>query len=593
MFWVDLLITIIVPVFAILIFLVIWLFLKNKIWKFNEYYSQLNDFLQAEPYNDTKTTLRTIDINLNKIEANKIEEICNKLDAETSLDQSLQNDQELLKIQNDKQDFANNLIEIEDKISLLRRKAQEGNDYLNSKKLFKVQHNIFEIKKIKNQINKISKDVEQKVKYYIDEIEEINKVIYKYRNQSKDLIYLLNKWKDQKIDPALSQKMAAKINEIDEINNNLSDALGKRKIRESKHYFYQYKKMLFLVCNFANHYDQLVVVLYQEIPAALTKIKNFFQMIQKQFGHDLTYLEIEQYFDNAADHWNAAKSAFGELNTISAEKAIVDFYDVLLNANSVIKNELRAYQFVMQPQRMAQLNQLYQSVAKHYVEIKKIIDEVLAIDQNFFEWLEPKAEKLQQLVNDLAELKAKINQELGLAEIANLTRQHRIKTYLFLVRSFNEIYENIKNETQSFYAEGINLRLIFVRIKNLILSLNVWLKQHQIQLNQQELLLQQEVEAKRLEIDQLIMEQLQSEETDGLITNLEIYQNLVIQYLKTIGKKITICKIYTLLNQKYSYKRIENTKFHEHLLLSENHFLQGKYDTSLKLIVSAIKGGNF
>lgn len=149
--------------------------------------------MQAEPYNDTKTTLRTIDINLNKIEANKIEEICNKLDAETSLDQSLQNDQELLKIQNDKQDFANNLIEIEDKINLLRRKAQEGNDYLNSKKLFKVQHNIFEIKKIKNQINKISKDVEQKVKYYIDEIEEINKVIYKYRNQSKDLIYLLNK----------------------------------------------------------------------------------------------------------------------------------------------------------------------------------------------------------------------------------------------------------------------------------------------------------------------------------------------------------------------------------------------------------------
>ena len=105
--------------------------------------------------------------------------------------------------------------------------------------------------------------------------------------------------------------------------------------------------------------------------------------------------------------------------------------------------------------------------------------------------------------------------------------------------------------------------------------------------------MQQEVEAKRLEIDQLIMEQLQSEETDGLITNLEAYQNLVIQYLKTIGKKITICKIYTLLNQKYSYKRIENAKFHEHLLLSENHFLQGKYDTSLKLIVSAIKGGNF
>ena len=166
--------------------------MKKQIRIFTNYYNELAEFLQSEPYNEAKTTLRTVDINLNKIETNKIEEIKTHLDDELMIEQTIENDHELIKIQNDKQDFAQNLIEIEDKIFLLKKKYKEGCEYLKNHKIFKIQKNIFEIKKIKSQINKISNDVEKKVREYIDEIEEINKILYKYRNQFKQLIKIFN-----------------------------------------------------------------------------------------------------------------------------------------------------------------------------------------------------------------------------------------------------------------------------------------------------------------------------------------------------------------------------------------------------------------
>lgn len=147
--------------------------MKKQIRIFSNYYNELAEFLQSEPYNEAKTTLRTVDINLIKIEANKIEEIRTNLDDELMIEQTIENDHELIKIQNDKQDFAQNLIEIEDKIFLLKKKYKEGCEYLKNHKIFKIQKNIFEIKKLNLKLTKFLMMLKKKLENILMKLKKL------------------------------------------------------------------------------------------------------------------------------------------------------------------------------------------------------------------------------------------------------------------------------------------------------------------------------------------------------------------------------------------------------------------------------------
>ena len=120
--------------------------------------------------------------------------------------------------------------------------------------------------------------------------------------------------------------------------------------------------------------------------------------------------------------------------------------------------------------------------------------------------------------------------------------------------------------------------------------MNVNLKKMNIKLKPEELRLQAELELERLNIDKVIMAK-KTENNDNLKLMIEKYQLLAINYLQTIGKKIAVIKIFTILNEKYSYKRIQNPIFHKSILESENQFIEGNYESSLKLITNAIRDG--
>ena len=579
----------IIPI-LILISIIVFIILKKKIKKFNNFYNELADFLQSEPYNDAKTTLRTIDINLNKIEANKIEEIRNTTIDQTIIQQTIESDQEIIKIKNDKQEFAQDLIEIEDKIILLRKKHKEGCDYLKARNFFKIQKNIFEIKKIKSQINKISNEVDKRVENYVNEIEQINQVLYKYREKAKELLLILNGWKNEKNGASFNQKIDQVIGNLNRINDNLSEVLIKRKTKETKTYFSQYKKILYQLYFFANHYDKFKKALYKDAPNALNKTKGFFYSLQAKFESDSQYLGIDAYFNKAWTILISAKDAFHNLSINETKKIIKQFYDVLLKATLVMNNELKAYNFLKNNEIFDWLSMFYKNISKRYLEIKKVIDEAIAIDQNYFAWIIDAEDQMNQILNDLGDLKSKIMLEKDDKQFSNLKKQARIKQYILLVQQFNKIHDNIKNEINIFYSEGINVRLIFNRIKHLILALNVRIKEQNIKLLAEEAKLQMDLEIQRQMIDKLILDK-NNQDPNTIKLMIEKYQLLAINYLNTVGKKATIIQVYTFLNEKYSYKRIQNPSFHKSVLKSEQHFIDGNYETGLKLITTAIKGG--
>ena len=585
----ELLWLLIIPI-ILTIALTIFFLIKKQMRIFSNYYNELAEFLQSEPYNEAKTTLRTVDINLNKIETNKIEEIRTNLDDELIIEQTIENDHELIKIQNDKQVFAENLIEIEDKIFLLKKKHKEGCEYLKNRKIFKIQKNIFEIKKIKSQINKISNDVEKKVKEYIDEIEEINKILYKYRNQFKQLIKIFNQWKSKEISTEFASQIDQKIELINQANNNLSESLKKGKIREAKNYFSQYKKAIYNVYQFANYYDKFKNIIFNEAPNSLNKIKNFFNTVKIKLNSNLNYLQINIYFEKAEQQLKTIEKSFNQFEIEETKVNIKIYYDILLSANLIINNELKAFHFMQNNNIFEKIGDFYKNSSKKYLKIKAEVDEALAIDPIYFNWIKKEEEKLIQLLNDLEDLKSKINSEKNISSLSSLSKQHKIKTYLQLIKNFNQTHDFIKNEINIFYSEGINVCLIFNRIKHLLLTMNVNLKKLNVKLKPEELRLQAELESERLNIDKVIMAK-KTENNDSLKLMIEKYQLLAINYLQTIGKKIAVIKIFTILNEKYSYKRIQNPIFHKSILESENQFIEGNYESGLKLITNAIRDG--
>lgn len=579
----------IIPIILTIV-LTIFFLMKKQIRIFTNYYNELAEFLQSEPYNEAKTTLRTVDINLNKIETNKIEEIKTHLDDELMIEQTIENDHELIKIQNDKQDFAQNLIEIEDKIFLLKKKYKEGCEYLKNHKIFKIQKNIFEIKKIKSQINKISNDVEKKVREYIDEIEEINKILYKYRNQFKQLIKIFNQWKSKDTSTEFANQIDQKIELINQTNDNLSESLKKGKIREAKNYFFQYKKAIYNVYQFANYYDKFKNTIFNEAPNSLNKIKNFFNTVRIKLNSNLNYLQVNIHFEKAEQQLKTIEKSFNQFAIEETKMNIKIYYDILLSANLIINNELKAFHFMQNNNIFEKIGDFYKNTSKKYFKIKAEVDEALAIDPIYFNWIKKEEEKLIQLLNDLEDLKSRINSEKNITSLSSLSKQHKIKIYLQLIKNFNQTHDFIRNEINIFYSEGINVCLIFNRIKHLLLTMNVNLKKMNIKLKPEELRLQAELESERLNIDKVIMAK-KTENNDNLKLMIEKYQLLAINYLQTIGKKIAIIKIFTILNEKYSYKRIQNPIFHKSILESENQFIEGNYESSLKLITNAIRDG--
>lgn len=574
--------------FLLLIGMITYFWISMK--KHKDYYDKLGAYLRQEPCNDTKTVLRTLDINLNKMETNLIEETKNTISDLTILNSTIEQDSRFIKINKDKEEFANYQIEIENKLVELKKLYSLGLKHLSNKNIFKVKKNMFEITKIKYQINKISKTVEQRSKKYINEIEQIYKELWIYTKIARDIFKIMEQWKNNKnVDLKFKEHVEQKKTRIKDINNELSNAINKQKIKESKNKFKEYRKSLFEMYEFGNYFDKFVEFIFINAPKIEKEINLFFKKVQNLTNSDLNFLGIEKYFENYNNSILEAKKFFYEFNVIETKKSIRKFLEILLNLNITINNELKAYKFINDEKRNEQLNYFYNDVSFKFLKIKEECKDACAIDNVYFEWIQSDILKMEEILKNLRDLKIFIESEHNDHNISNISKQYKYKNFAFNIKSFNEIYYNIKNEIELFYADGLRPRLKLNRIKQLLLNINASLEDYNIILTPEEEEQKNKLEEQRWDIDYKLSKKLIEE--NQFISLVEEMQNNCAKYINIVGKKILIVKIYININEKYSYRRQNNLDFHNKIKNSEQQIINGNYLEGLKLMINAIKEG--
>ena len=166
-----------------------------------------------------------------------------------------------------------------------------------------------------------------------------------------------------------------------------------------------------------------------------------------------------------------------------------------------------------------------------------------------------------------------------------MSKQHKYKTYIFLIKQFNEIFYQTKKEIDNFYSQGFSQRLRYERLKKIFLtgasrSLNINLSLHDKELIEK-------IEIKRREIDQII---LNEKETDNEIKlEVDTFYQLMLKFLNNVFKKIIITNIFIKINEAYSYLRLSNNEFNSWVSDAEERFIEGKYEESLNSLINTIK----
>lgn len=568
---------------------IFFIWIKISVKKYKKYYADLKDFLHSEPYVETKTKLRTVDGNLIQLETNRVEEIKSQiLDSETC-EKTIKNDFKLNKISEDKIDFANDLNEIDKKIRILKKLYKEGVDYLDNRKLFKVQKNIIEIKKTQFLIKRIVDNTNKRASEYIDDIQEINGSLWMYQKEQKQIVSMLKVWKKSIEDTFFDEIVDKKIETLNEMNDSLLLLLKKRKAQEANKKFHQFKRELYLIYDFANYYESLHKTIFNELPQKFHKLETYLKTVQTKLRSNLSYSGIEQFLKNVRVIYREIKKSFFEFNAKECISHIKSYIDVLININLIIKNEVRAFGFIHNGDTINFIENSYKKVNKNFLDVINKIENAISIDKTYFQWLETEISWFKKNLDDLTDAKNKIEHDKNDFQISYTSKQHRYKTYIYLIKSFNEKYNNIINEINTFYAEGFSYRLKYSRIKNLLLSANMIIKEKNVFLDPVDKSLIIEIEEKKRNIDNLL---IQSDDTDEELKMLinEI-QNLTSEFLKTIGKKILIAKLYSYINEKYSHLRALNLDLHKEILKSEREMIENKYEKGLETLIEGIQKG--
>ncbi|MBR4025775.1 MAG: hypothetical protein IKJ03_02345, partial [Mycoplasmataceae bacterium] len=185
--WVILSISIIsIVIFLFLSFFLIKLFFY---FRYKNFSNKIEDFLKSEPYIDTLTTLRSVDITLRKKEKNLIEKMM-----QTSNDEIQEKDKEIAEINHYKEKFAQQQIEIEEKIKSISNLHTKLKEKLSKISPFSVRNIILDIKQFQQQIEKIKEEVNNETSKFIDPIKEFENKKYKYSKIVNNFKNLIQKW---------------------------------------------------------------------------------------------------------------------------------------------------------------------------------------------------------------------------------------------------------------------------------------------------------------------------------------------------------------------------------------------------------------
>ena len=211
---VGILILIFIP-FGIFVLLK-WIFLK----KYSNYLKKLETFLREEPYIDTLTILRTIDVKFTKSEKRLVERITNSPN-----DQIQDINVNISKIQKEKEEYARLTIEIEEKITELRKIKNKLFNKLDHSKVFSCHPIIVEANNKINELNLLKKNINERSLKLLKPIKEFNNTKYEYLSIYKSLQSKIATWIEEMDNEQFTRSLENIQNQIENLLEEVNECI--------------------------------------------------------------------------------------------------------------------------------------------------------------------------------------------------------------------------------------------------------------------------------------------------------------------------------------------------------------------------------
>lgn len=581
--WIILFISIIsIIVFLFLAFFLIKLFFY---FKYKNFSNKIEDFLKSEPYIDTLTTLRSVDITLRKKEKNLIEKMM-----QTSNDEIQEKDKEIAEINHYKEKFAQQQIEIEEKIKSISNLQNKLKEKLSKISPFSVRSIILEIKQLQQQIEKIKEEVNNETSKFIDPIKEFENKRYKYSKIVNNFKNLIQKWETEINDESFSKNLDSKMKLIDTFLHDAIENVDKHNFSESLTNFNLFKKNLYDLILFGNYYDSFKETCLINIKNQFNKVLEYFEKTKNEIN--LNNVDIDFAIKNVEIEIEEVKKNFFNLEVEQTEKNIEKVFNSLLNLTFLIKKEVQAYYFFhdeVNQHGYEEIKQFSINVDKKFNEVQLNVNNISHIDKMIY-W------SFQEDINDLKILLEEINKNIDLyredfqtGNLSNSMLQNRYEKILQSMLMFFGQINDIEKRIETFYREGYSQGLRYYKLKKIYVNGLSQLRQMGVKLSIEDKEIISLLEKQKKYLEDKIHER-NSEEY--LKEKVDSFFDLLSKFIMISLKKVVIIKSFYLINNEHSYNRIKNNMYNKKVLESQSLMQDGQYEKGLEVLIQTIMGVN-
>lgn len=581
--WVILFISIIsIVIFLFLSFFLIKLFFY---FKYKNFSNKIEDFLKSEPYIDTLTTLRSVDITLRKKEKNLIDKMM-----QTSNDEIQEKDKEMAEINHYKEKFAQQQIEIEEKIKSISNLHAKLKEKLSKISPFSVRNIILDIKQFQQQIEKIKEEVNNETSKFIDPIKEFENKKYKYSKIVNNFKNLIQKWESEINNESFSRNLYSKMESIDTFLNYAIENVDKHNFSESLTNFNLFKKNLYDLILFANYYDSFKETCLVDVKNQFNKVLEYFEKTKNDIN--LNNSDIDFAIKNVELEIEEVKKSFFNLEIEATEKNIEKVFNSLLNLTFLIKKEVQAYYFFhdeINQHGYEEIKQFSINVDKKFDELKLNVNNISHIDKMIYL-------NFQEDINDLKILLEEINKNIDLyredfqtGNLSNSMLQNRYEKILQSMLIFFEQINDVEKRIETFYKEGYSQGLRYYKLKKIYVNGFSQLRQMGVKLSIEDKEIISLIEKQKKYVEDKIHE-INSEEY--LKDKVDTFFDLLSKFIMISLKKVVIIKSFYLINNEYSYNRIKNNMYNKKVLESQSLIQDGQYEKGLEVLIQTIMGVN-
>lgn len=552
-----------------------WIFLK----KYSKFLKKLENFLNEEPYINTLTILRTIDVKLNNSEKWLVEEII------ASANDKMQDiNVKISLIQKEKEIYARQTIEIEEKIADLHKIQKKLFNKLDNSKVFSCHLIIKEAINKKNELNLLEKNINENSLKILKPIEEFTKTKHEYLSIYLSLQNKITLWTEEINNDQFIKSLENVQNQINESLEKVNEYIERDNEEEMWKAFTSFKKVLYNLLLFDNHYENFKKTLFEM--SAYSMFIEHIEKLKTTTTINFDNLNVLGYSNNIQELIDTTKAYFFQLDVHNTKENLKILLRNQQDFFNLVNKEYSAYLFI-KTYKFDYIQKYLHIIKNKHSELKKEIDKISTIDKMFYWSLDTDHSELISLNNNIQNFIREYTDIIDNPNFSFTFKQELYKKIFLSISSFIDLCNQTEKRIDIFYTNASNPILKYFNLsKTYIIGLSK-IKKNNIILSNKDKNLIYEIEEIKKRIDLIITSNKETNETK-IEEYVKTLFDLVVVFLNTIVQKSTITKVFSLIITKYSYYQLMDQDFHNIVLESEKMLHYGQYLEGLQLLVHYI-----